>query len=111
MKASGGPAVFLSVAITCSLRDPAVAAGKKEGVGRGLDKLFPLYFVQADPQRWASCDGGRQRVLLEASSCEPAAPGSFPCDQCPRVCCSTTDLRSHLEAYERTAARTTSDKA
>ena len=77
MKASGRPAALLSVAIACSLRDLAVAADKKEGEGRGLDKLFPLYFVQADPQRWASGDGGRQRVLLEASSCEPARLAVF----------------------------------
>ena len=50
MEASGWPAALLSVAITCSLRDLAVAAGSKEGVGRGLHKLFLQYFVQADPQ-------------------------------------------------------------
>ena len=40
-----------------------------------------------------------------------AAPGSFPCDQCPRVCCSAIGLRSHLKVHEHTAARTTSDTA
>ena len=54
MEASGRPAALLSVAITCSVRDLAVAAGRKGGVGRGLHKLFPLYFVQADPNRTES---------------------------------------------------------
>ena len=40
-----------------------------------------------------------------------AAPGSFPCDRCPRVCSSAIGLRFHLKAHERTAARTTSDTA
>ena len=40
-----------------------------------------------------------------------AAPGSFPCDRCPRVCSSAIGLRSHLKAHERTAARTTGDTA
>ena len=38
-----------------------------------------------------------------------AAPGSFPCGRCSRVCSSAIGLRSHLRAHERTAARTTGD--
>ena len=40
-----------------------------------------------------------------------AAPGSFPCDWCPRICSSAVGLRSHLKAYEHTSARTTGDAA
>ena len=55
MEASGRPTALLSMAITCSLRDLAVEAGRKEGaLGRGLHKLFPLYFVQADSSQTES---------------------------------------------------------
>ena len=50
MEASARSATLLSLAVTCSSWDLAVAEDRNEGVGRGLHKLFPLYFVQADPQ-------------------------------------------------------------